>query len=105
MVRHLKSDFELRLISSQDPFDIGSALLDDDCRSLDTLEDPSHQGRPFLGMANETCNHCWVCAFVRLFKHLLTASSLPGTPLWIAFTYSNLDKVTDINKYFAPAGW
>lgn len=36
---------------------------------------------------------------------LAIIAGLPGTPLWIAFTYSNSDKITDINRYFAPAGW
>ncbi|KAH7080873.1 hypothetical protein FB567DRAFT_114530 [Paraphoma chrysanthemicola] len=32
-------------------------------------------------------------------------AGLPGTPLWIAFTFSNLDEIKSINGYFAPAGW
>jgi hypothetical protein len=28
---------------------------------MDTMEDSQHQGRPLLGLANETCNHCRVC--------------------------------------------
>jgi hypothetical protein len=31
--------------------------------------------------------------------------SLPGTPLWIAFTYSNMESVKSITRFFAPAGW
>lgn len=32
-------------------------------------------------------------------------AGLPGTPLWIAFTYSDLPQIRRINEYFAPAGW
>lgn len=32
-------------------------------------------------------------------------NSLPGTPLWIAFTYSDMPEVERIRNYFAPAGW
>jgi hypothetical protein len=31
--------------------------------------------------------------------------SLPGTPLWMAFTYSKLSAMQSINLYFPPAGW
>jgi hypothetical protein len=63
---------QLRLTTMQDSINISAAILDYDCRPLDIMEDPEHQGRPFLGMANATCNHRWVCAFVRLYKHPLT---------------------------------
>ncbi|OAG18441.1 hypothetical protein CC77DRAFT_190843 [Alternaria alternata] len=36
---------------------------------------------------------------------LAIIAGLPGTPLWIAFTYSDMSKVQHINKFFAPAGW
>ncbi|KAL6706022.1 hypothetical protein ACN47E_006124 [Coniothyrium glycines] len=36
---------------------------------------------------------------------LAIIAGLPGTPLWIAFTYSDLPLILDINKYFVPAGW
>ncbi|KAF2828040.1 hypothetical protein CC86DRAFT_203503 [Ophiobolus disseminans] len=36
---------------------------------------------------------------------LAIIAGLPGTPLWIAFTFSNLQQIVDINKFFAPAGW
>ncbi|KAF1927138.1 uncharacterized protein M421DRAFT_182368 [Didymella exigua CBS 183.55] len=36
---------------------------------------------------------------------LAIIAGLPGTPLWIAFTYSNIPEVIRIRKYFAPAGW
>ncbi|KAF2849159.1 hypothetical protein T440DRAFT_138711 [Plenodomus tracheiphilus IPT5] len=32
-------------------------------------------------------------------------AGLPGTPLWIAFTYSSLPGFKDINTHFPPAGW
>ncbi|KAI8932640.1 hypothetical protein NX059_010136 [Plenodomus lindquistii] len=32
-------------------------------------------------------------------------AGLPGTPLWIAFTYSSLPAVNYINLHFPPAGW
>ncbi|KAF2995234.1 hypothetical protein E8E13_002637 [Curvularia kusanoi] len=36
---------------------------------------------------------------------LAIIAGLPGTPLWIAFTYSNMPEVEAIRRYFAPAGW
>ncbi|KAF1914506.1 hypothetical protein BDU57DRAFT_296334 [Ampelomyces quisqualis] len=36
---------------------------------------------------------------------LAIIAGLPGTPLWIAFTFSQLEGVLKINNYFAPAGW
>ncbi|KAE8833111.1 hypothetical protein CFE70_004161 [Pyrenophora teres f. teres 0-1] len=36
---------------------------------------------------------------------LAIIAGLPGTPLWIAFTYSNWGGVNLINHFFAPAGW
>lgn len=36
---------------------------------------------------------------------LAIIAGLPGTPLWIAFTYSDLTQIKRINEYFAPAGW
>ncbi|KAF2024142.1 hypothetical protein EK21DRAFT_79323 [Setomelanomma holmii] len=36
---------------------------------------------------------------------LAIIAGLPGTPLWIAFTFSNLVEIKNINGYFAPAGW
>ncbi|KAI4618142.1 uncharacterized protein J4E87_008152 [Alternaria ethzedia] len=36
---------------------------------------------------------------------LAIIAGLPGTPLWIAFTYSKMHQIQDINKVFAPAGW
>jgi hypothetical protein len=36
---------------------------------------------------------------------LAIIAGLPGTPLWIAFTYSNLPSILAINKFFPPAGW
>jgi len=30
---------------------------------------------------------------------------LPGTPLWILFTYSTLPAISNINSHFPPAGW
>ena len=90
----------------QDPFNICAAVLDDDCWALDTVEDPQHQGCPLLGLADKTRNHCRVGTFAYNAIHIADfAVSLPGTPLWIAFTYSDMSKVQNINKFFAPAGW
>ncbi|EUC39131.1 hypothetical protein COCCADRAFT_31859 [Bipolaris zeicola 26-R-13] len=36
---------------------------------------------------------------------LAIIAGLPGTPLWIAFTYSNMEIATSVNRFFAPAGW
>ncbi|OAL56330.1 hypothetical protein IQ07DRAFT_4545 [Pyrenochaeta sp. DS3sAY3a] len=37
---------------------------------------------------------------------LAIIAGLPGTPLWIAFTYATeIQSIEDINRYFAPAGW
>ncbi|KZM20362.1 hypothetical protein ST47_g8523 [Ascochyta rabiei] len=36
---------------------------------------------------------------------LAIIAGLPGTPLWIAFTYSNMPEIAQIRNYFAPAGW
>ncbi|CAO2652563.1 Nn.00g008460.m01.CDS01 [Neocucurbitaria sp. VM-36] len=36
---------------------------------------------------------------------LAIIAGLPGTPLWIAFTYSQLPEISHINDYFTPAGW
>ncbi|KAJ4325273.1 hypothetical protein N0V94_000797 [Neodidymelliopsis sp. IMI 364377] len=36
---------------------------------------------------------------------LAIIAGLPGTPLWIAFTYSNMPEIVQIRNYFAPAGW
>jgi hypothetical protein len=35
----------------------------------------------------------------------LTEYSLPGTPLWIAFTYSQMPEMSHIKAYFPPPGW
>jgi len=32
-------------------------------------------------------------------------AGLPGTPLWILFTYSTLPAISNINSHFPPAGW
>ncbi|KAH8731630.1 hypothetical protein GQ44DRAFT_642883 [Phaeosphaeriaceae sp. PMI808] len=36
---------------------------------------------------------------------LAIIAGLPGTPLWVAFTFSRLDEMYNISKYFPPAGW
>lgn len=36
---------------------------------------------------------------------LAIIAGLPGTPMWLAFTYSDVPAVLTINKYFPPAGW
>ncbi|ORY05914.1 hypothetical protein BCR34DRAFT_42185 [Clohesyomyces aquaticus] len=36
---------------------------------------------------------------------LAIIAGLPGTPLWMAFTYAKLPGMLAINKYFATAGW
>ncbi|KAJ4376770.1 hypothetical protein N0V86_006887 [Didymella sp. IMI 355093] len=36
---------------------------------------------------------------------LAIIAGLPGTPLWIAFTYSDMPEIARIRNYFAPAGW
>jgi hypothetical protein len=89
----------------QDPFNFRTTVLDSCCWAVDTVEDPTYQGRPLLGMANEACNSRRVCVTPCTNLHLLITHRLPGTPLWIAFTFSNLGGVASINNYFAPAGW
>lgn len=94
------------LIRVQDSIDFCSIVLDDASGPLDSMEDPRHQGRPLMGLANKTGHHCWVClfsAFLTQITYIL--ASLPGTPLWIAFTYSNMNIATSVNRFFAPAGW
>lgn len=49
------------LIIVQDSIDFRSAILDDACGSLDSLEDSRYQRCSFVGLANKTCHHCWVC--------------------------------------------
>ncbi|KAH9872408.1 hypothetical protein IAQ61_005243 [Plenodomus lingam] len=44
--------------------------------------------------------HSWA-----LQTRIAIVAGLPGTPLWIAFTYSNLPVIKDINMHFPPAGW
>ncbi|KAL5114342.1 hypothetical protein ACEQ8H_007779 [Pleosporales sp. CAS-2024a] len=36
---------------------------------------------------------------------LAILAGLPGTPLWLAFTFSDIRGVGNINQWFAPAGW
>ncbi|KAF2274769.1 uncharacterized protein EI97DRAFT_99695 [Westerdykella ornata] len=36
---------------------------------------------------------------------LAILAGLPGTPLWMAFTYSKIPAVLATNQYFPPAGW
>ncbi|CAI6336552.1 unnamed protein product [Periconia digitata] len=36
---------------------------------------------------------------------LAVVAGLPGTPLWLAFTYSKVPAMMDINMYFPTAGW
>ncbi|KAF2735627.1 hypothetical protein EJ04DRAFT_575954 [Polyplosphaeria fusca] len=36
---------------------------------------------------------------------LAIIAGLPGTPLWMAFTYSKVTQMISINRYLAPAGW
>lgn len=73
---------------------------------MDSLEDSSYQRCPFVGMANEACYHRRVCIRAPRSDILAnTGQSLPGTPLWIAFTFSNLPEIFKINEYLAPAGW
>ncbi|KAF2008918.1 hypothetical protein BU24DRAFT_497519 [Aaosphaeria arxii CBS 175.79] len=36
---------------------------------------------------------------------LAIVAGLPGTPLWLAFTYSRIPSMMAMNKYFVPAGW
>jgi hypothetical protein len=96
----------LRLTVIQDSLNIRTAVLDNDRWPVDIMEDPQHQGRPLMGLANETCHHCWVRAFVlHTFYIAYIVFSLPGTPLWIAFTYSKMHQIQEINRFFAPAGW
>ncbi|EOA85300.1 uncharacterized protein SETTUDRAFT_90966 [Exserohilum turcica Et28A] len=44
--------------------------------------------------------HSWA-----LQTRLAIIAGLPGTPLWIAFTYTSVSNVDGITEYFAPAGW
>ncbi|KAF2466308.1 uncharacterized protein BDR25DRAFT_237380 [Lindgomyces ingoldianus] len=36
---------------------------------------------------------------------LAILAGLPGTPLWLAFTYAKIPGMVSINRYFATAGW
>ncbi|KAF2715554.1 hypothetical protein K504DRAFT_397003, partial [Pleomassaria siparia CBS 279.74] len=36
---------------------------------------------------------------------LAVLAGLPGTPLWMAFTYGKLPGMRSMDRYFAPAGW
>lgn len=73
---------------------------------MDTMEDSTYQGRTFLGLADQACNYRRVRVTTnRRFATTNSFFSLPGTPLWIAFTFSRLDGIYDINQYFPPAGW
>ncbi|KAF2196743.1 hypothetical protein GQ43DRAFT_241141 [Delitschia confertaspora ATCC 74209] len=36
---------------------------------------------------------------------LAIIAGLPGTPLWIAFTYAKASSMISVNKHFATAGW
>jgi hypothetical protein len=36
---------------------------------------------------------------------LAIIAGLPGTPLWIAFTYSQMPEMSHIKSYFPPPGW
>lgn len=40
-----------------------------------------------------------------LQTRLAILACLPGTPLWLAFTYSSNATIAIINKWFIPAGW
>ena len=57
-------------------------------------------------MANQAGHHCRVCVTEYWFDADANLTlSLPGTPLWIAFTYSDMPEIAQIRNYFAPAGW
>jgi hypothetical protein len=43
--------------STQDSLHLRAAILDSHYWPMDSLEDPTYQGRPFLGMANQAGNH------------------------------------------------
>jgi hypothetical protein len=96
----------ISLTVPQDSLNLGAVVLDNGGWTMDTMEDSQHQGRALMGLADETCHHCWVCIFAPCVLHVAyTTFSLPGTPLWIAFTYSDMPKIQAINTFFAPAGW
>jgi len=57
-------------------------------------------------MADQARHHCRVRIVQTQNEIEIDLSySLPGTPLWIAFTYSNMPEIIKIRNYFAPAGW
>jgi hypothetical protein len=45
----------------QAPVNLCAAILDGDGRTLDPVEDSTHQGCALMGMADPTGNHCRVC--------------------------------------------
>jgi hypothetical protein len=65
----------------QDSLHLRAALLDSHCWPVDPLEDPTYQGRSFLGMANQVGNHRGVS--VTLHQTLAYSNQLtvyPGHP-------------------------
>lgn len=44
--------------------------------------------------------HSWA-----LQTRIAIIAGLPGTPLWILFTYSTTSTIANINSHFPPAGW
>jgi hypothetical protein len=98
---------EISLTHLQDSIYLHSALLDGDRWPLDSVEDSQSKRRSLLGLANKACNH-GRASFESSFcicVALTVSSRLPGTPLWMAFTYSKIPAMLAINRYFAPAGW
>lgn len=51
----------LSLTIAQASIHLGTTLLDSNGWALDTVEDPTHQGRALMGLADEACNPCGVC--------------------------------------------
>lgn len=61
MVRISVSFNEHELTKPQGSFHLSATILDNDHWSVDTLENSTHQRRSLLGMADQACDHCWVC--------------------------------------------
>jgi hypothetical protein len=57
MVRYFRCEAIPFPNTMQGSLHLRAALLDSDCWPVDPLEDPTYQGRTFLGMANQAGNH------------------------------------------------
>ena len=53
-----------------------------------------------LRIRNIRDTHNWA-----LQTKIAVIASLPGTPLWLAFTYLDTPGVAAVNKYWVPPAW